>query len=940
MMPLEIGHAYPARDRAVVRAQIQRVVARGPGAFDALLLTGEPGVGKTTMLNEGVAAARSGGLRVLAATAVEAESSMAYVVLGDLLSPVIDDALLDIPDEQREALDVVLMRSSPGHRPPSVRLIAMAVYNTLLWCAERSTVLVAVDDLQWADAESQQVLVFALRRLSQVPIRLLMALRTSGPFDRNLEISDSAPALLGVFAPEQRVEPGPLSAPEIRALVKSRIGLTLSRGDSVLICTATLGNPMWALELAGVWEMAQREPCDGMFIPKSLRTMMIDRVKALDHQVIDVLCVVSALGRPSVPAAMRAMEGLITVPARALDLAVADGVVVEVDGRLAAPHPLLSTAAMTVLPPGRRLELHRRLVEVAESPEARAHHMALTIDESAPSDMQREVAAAFDESVVSAHKRGAPTHAARLAEQALRFTGPHDDAIDRRRVTAARLHTKCGNLDRALELLDQINTVTLATPLLEIVLPMQAAITYLRSGPDAAQEVLIKVGASDEQDPRRIALLHTLAADRFFGDAAHREEHARLAVHYAEMADPTGFCMYKAILQLIDVKVDAGDGLDLELTARARALESTPAPPTMPYTVDMFHSRALITTDDLAAAQVVLGSALSKARAVADDMSISVLSMAMGEAYLLAGDAVAAATALAESDEATEWAPQWESTHRLRVRTRLLMATGRVDEAVTMVTELGWERSTNRMRRMTAHHLLGLAAVQQGDHHRAVHLLSSAGEAADTFGFRDTGARYRLDTELGEQLVHIGRLDQAARIGQQLVAAGRHGRRCTLVGVGYRILGLCAAADDLEAACGLLSMSVEEHEATQLRPELGRSLLALAQVNMQRRSLRPAREGMERASAIFSAGGLTAWHAETCAELERVTGEKSADVLTAAERRVVTEVLSGASNREVAQLLHVGVRTVESHLARTYKKLGVRSRQELATMLAQDVSRP
>lgn len=931
-----------SRDRTEVRAQVRQVVTAGNGLFDALLLTGESGIGKSTIWTEGVRSAKANGLRVLAATAVEAESTMPYVVLGDLLSPVLDESAPDLLGEQREALDVVLMRASPKRQPPSLRLIAMAVHNTLCWCAERSTVLVAVDDLQWADAETQQVLAFALRRLSQDPIRLLMAMRTTGPFDRNMEIPDTAPALLDVFATHQRAALRPLAAPEIRALVKERIGLALSRGDSALICAATLGNPLWALELAGVWATEQREAGDPMPIPSSLHAMMLDRVKALDHAVIDALCVVSALGRPSVPSAMRAMAGLTTDPARALDLAVADGVVVEHEGRLIASHPLLSAAAMKVLLPARQFELHRQLVEVAESPEARAHHMALTVDDSAPVEVQRAVAEAFDVSVEHAHNRGAPAHAARLAEQALRFTDPEDDALDRRRIVAAQLHTEGANLDRAMELLEQVDVAGLATPLLEIALPLLAAMAYLQSGPDAAQQVLARAETPDDaesangSDPRRLALLRTLSSDRFFGDFARRAYHAELAVRYAEQADPRGFCTYKALLQLIEIKVDAGEGLDHDLVARARELEADIPGPPMPYTVDIYCARGMITTDDLDAARSVLESALVHARAVADDISISVLGMALGEAQLLGGDATAAAVSLAESDEAAEWAP-WEPTHRARLRARLLLADGRVDEVIDLLEGLGWESTTHRMRRMTAHHLLGLAAVQRGDARRAVQLLGSASDAADGFGYTDTGSRYRLDTELGEQLVITGDLERATRIAQRLLAAGSRHRRCTLTGIGNRILGLCAAAaDDLDRASALLTAAVHAHESSQLRPELGRSLLALGRVQMRQRSRRPAHDAMERAVALFGAGGFTAWCAEAREELERTTGEHSGDVLTTAERRVVKAVLSGASNREAAQHLHVGVRTVESHLAAAYRKLGVRSRQELAGVFADD----
>jgi DNA-binding CsgD family transcriptional regulator len=897
-----------------------------------VLLTGEAGIGKSTLWAEGVKLARSSGIRVLAAAAVEAESSMPYVVLGDLLADVIDEVLPDLPEPQREALEVALLRASPTRRPPSVRLIAMAVQSVLIWCAERSSVLVAIDDLRWADAASQETLAFALRRLSDLPVRLLMSMRTGGPFDTGTETPEMPLALLDIFLLRQHFPLPPLTPAEVRTLVKARIGLPVSRGDSELICAATLGNPFWALELAGTWVRGHHQHGDPMPIPDTLQVMMFERVSALGTEVIDALCVVSALGSPTIQVAAKALADMVDDPVRTLDLAVADGVVNEVDGKLVAGHPLLSAAAMKSLPPGRQLELHRRLVEVADSPEAKAHHMALTVDEADPGSVRHEVAAAFDEAVEHARNRGAAAHAVVLAEQALRFTRPEDGAIDRRRIVAARLQRDVANFERAAELLRPVDLATLETPLLEVALPILAGLVYLLSGPDVASQVLASAQRPDERDPRRLALLHTQSAGRFYGDFTRREEHAHLAVRYAEQVDPEGYCTHQAYLQLMDVKVDSGDGLDADLLARATALESAPGKAGAPATVGVHWAQGLVITDELADATAILAAGLDQARTVADDLAISLLSMLLGEVQLLGGDAESAMMALAESDESMDWR-FCEPTHRAQLKARLFLATGRCDDVMNLVEKLGWATTTHRTRRMAADHMLGLVAAQRGEHGRAVELLSRARDAAESFGSRDTGARYRMDTDLGEQLVYAGRLEEAIAIGEQLVAAGKRGKRCTLRGTGQRILGLCAAeAGDLDRAAELLSSAVDEHEFSQLRPELGRSLLALARVNLKRRSRRSTRDDIERAAAIFASGGLTVWRDAARAELDRISAAGSAEVLTAAERRVVEAVAAGASNREAAESLHVGTRTVESHLAAAYRKLGVRSRRELARL--------
>jgi DNA-binding CsgD family transcriptional regulator len=931
MLPIDIGLTSHQPDRAKVWARVKRLVTEGLHS-DALLVVGESGIGKSFVWSRGVTTARASGACVLTATAAEAESSMSYVVLGDLLKPVVDHVIGELPAPQRDALEIALLRSPATDRPPSVRLIAMALQTALSRCVGQSRLIVAIDDLQWVDPESQAVLAFALRRSGDMPIRALVTMRTSGPFDWSRDTSATTSPLLDAFRADQWATLSPLTRSAVRTLIKDRLGLTFSLGDSELICAATMGNPAWAIELAGAWAREQRRPGAPTPTPSSLHAMMIKRISALAPEVIDVLCVVSAMGRPTVQAAARALEGLVSEPARALDQAVAEGVVDKIDAGLLSTRPLLSAAAMKIVPLGRQQELFRRLVEVAESPEAKAHYMARTVDESTPDEVRQEVAAAFDEVVDHARSRSAIGHAARLAEQALRFSTPNAPEIDRRRIVAARLHTESANFDRAVEVLADIDFTALETPLLEQALPMGAALHYLLSGPDDARALIARAESKHDPDPRRLSLLHTLLADRFYGDFANRRHHARQALHYAEQVDPEGFRTYQACLQLIEVQVDEGNGLDEPLIERARNLEAHLPSLTMPFPVNIYRARGLIITDELAAAQDVLRTALANARAVADDLRIAVLCMALAEAQILAGDAIAAAGSLAESDEATEWAPG-EPTHKALLRGRLMLADGCVDEVEGMVKELNWADSPHRTRQMTAHHLLGMVAAARGEHDRAVDLLGKARDAAESFGHHDTGARFRLDTELGEELVLAGRLDEARTIAQWLLAAGERGNRCTLRGVGHRISGLCAAAEgDLDSAHAQLTAAVAEHENSQLRPELGRSLLARARLDIGRHRRNHAMEDLHRAAPIFADGGFSSWRREARTELENAAGTEPRAALTAAERRVVEAVLAGATNRDAAHSLHLGIRTVESHLAAAYRKLGVRSRRELRGM--------
>ncbi|MBS2540107.1 helix-turn-helix transcriptional regulator [Catenulispora sp. NF23] len=160
-------------------------------------------------------------------------------------------------------------------------------------------------------------------------------------------------------------------------------------------------------------------------------------------------------------------------------------------------------------------------------------------------------------------------------------------------------------------------------------------------------------------------------------------------------------------------------------------------------------------------------------------------------------------------------------------------------------------------------------------------------------------------------------------------------RRPTLVGIAHRLDGaVLAARDDLDGAVAALRLAVAAHERSPLRLELGRSLLTLGGVHRRRRAKTEALSVLRAAVDLFTRAGAVPFAAQAQAELDRVQRARSGGVLTATETTVAELVAGGLSNREVAERLVTSVRTVEGHLGSIYRKLGVRSRTELARRLA------
>src|SRR5262245_44471922 len=156
------------REREI--AEVERLLDAAAAAPAHLALVGEPGIGKTTVFEAGVDAAERRGFRVLRARPAEAESSLAYAGLTDLLAGVEERAFDVLPDPQRGALDVALLRAAPADRPADPRAVFAGFGSVVTSLAEDGPVVLAVDDLQWLDGPSTRALEFVGRRLSDAPV--------------------------------------------------------------------------------------------------------------------------------------------------------------------------------------------------------------------------------------------------------------------------------------------------------------------------------------------------------------------------------------------------------------------------------------------------------------------------------------------------------------------------------------------------------------------------------------------------------------------------------------------------------------------------------------------------------------------------------------------------------------------------------------------------
>lgn len=913
----------------------------------ALVIEGEAGIGKSTLWRAGINLAAEHGYQVLAASPTRSEAALSYTVLADLLDPVFDELPARLDPRARTALEIALLRRSAtpdrssdltGPRP---RELGVAVLAAVRHLADTGPTLIAIDDEQWIDRGSAEVLAFALRRSGgRSPVKVLLCRRTGVSPDEPDEAGRPLPESLAAALSAEAVTLLPLTDPAMLELVSTRLGATASLRLRQRVVLAAEGNPYRAGELvralADVLRAEpDREPTE-LPLPDSLAQTLADRLAALSAPALAALVVVAALGRPSWETASQALDGRVPDPAAALDAAVASAAIVVSVGRsgtaarLQPSHPLLGAAAVHALLPGERRVLHRQLAAVVQGAEERARHLALGSAAPDPG-----VAAALDAGAAAARARGATYAAAELSELAMTFTPPqlNGDRV-RRMLEATELSFAVGDLDRAAELGTHLAAGELSVTEWERLLPVLVEAVYWTHGQPAAQRLLGDLLRRPHQPTRVRAVALACAAD--VGDGAGTPRAALVSeatALYAALGERDPAVLSTALVCLSDDQLDSGDGMALDLLARAVIAErqgSRWIPVCNRATSCRSYQRKIV--DDLDGARAELTAAIQRAHAEGDETSLPALLGHLALTEYWAGrypaglDAAREGLAHASADRGVAPTVLYAS------RALLAVVTGDLATAREIVAgQLRADAATPPNKKTLVYaHVLGLAALLDGEYRTALHHLDAARRLAETLGVREPGRRQRLEGDLGEALLANHRIDQALELGREHRTFGERHDRPTIVGVGYRIEGLAlAAAGDFGAALAALEQAVAAHQISPLRLELPRSQLALGQTQRRSRARRPARATIEAAAAGFAALGATPYTALARAELHRLGGPRSATRLTSTEERVALLAGKGLSNQAIADELYISVRTVEGHLANVYRKLEITGRRDL-----------
>ena len=889
----------------------------------ALLVEGDAGIGKTAVWRSALVEAEARGCRVLRCVAEQAEVRLSFVGLADLVGELADELLDELPAPQREALEIALLRRAHSGRPPDPTAVGVGLRSLLVRAAEAGPVVVAVDDVQWLDAATARALAFAVRRLDGHRVGVLVTLRapSATPDPLGLERGLGAERV-------RHVRVGPLDLEPLRALIESRLGYEHRRPALLRIAQASAGNPLFALEIARALGPAPAlEAGKPLPVPESLRELVAGRVAGLEPEARHALLVAAALSHPTVELVERASSPAGLVAAEESGLLGVEG------DRLVFAHPLYASAVYAAAASGRRRALHGCLAELVACDEERARHRALAADRP-----DEGVASALEDAAAAARAHGAWETAGELLEQARALTPEARPYAARSRgVRAAEHHIHAGDRPRARALLETILEDAPAGSTRSDALRLLAEIRYNEDGfADAAP--LLEEALEHTNDP---ALAVAIELDLCYvrcnrhGDVAGADAPAdRALAHAARARDRTLMGEALAVRAMIDFLL--GRGIDWAKLERAVELEDGDRPvplylrPTAISAVLKLwvarYDEARVELTALRLAAVDSGDESDLAYLLTWLTALEVVSGDLDTAKALADEAEAHA-ALAGSEFNRAWALSQRATvHAYRGDAEAARADAEVATAICA-------RFEAPLPMLWVAAALGVLELSRGDAAAAWTALAPYAEALEARGGGEAFAILLVPAI--EALIARGELEQAeTRLARLERNAEESDRRWALAESARCRALLLAARGDLPAAHAASERALEHHTRIDVPFERARALLVRGQIARRRKQKKAARESLDAALALFEQTGAEQWAERAREDLGRL-GRRRKEDLTASEGRVAQLVAQGLSNKEVAQALFVTVHTVEVHLSRTYAKLGIRSRTQLAGRLAE-----
>ncbi len=925
--------AVPAVTRHLESTAIGRFLDALTGGSRCLLLEGEIGIGKTTLLGRAKVSASDRGYRVLSASPVELEVPWEFTALADLLEAVPRAAVDELPEPQRRAVGVAVFRDELSDVPVDPRTLATAVLGVVRSLAADAPVLLAIDDLPLLDRPSARVVSYVLRRAGDAAVGLLGVVRTEWSRE---------PAPLAIASVEShrldRIDVGALTLEAMSELLATRTRVTLRRSSLVRVHELSRGNPLFALELvmANATEL-ETGPGQSVSVPESLRRLVRHRMSPMSAGGGggggDVLLAAALTGEPSYRVVLAATSDPRSA-SRDLERALDAGIVQRTGDGLVFAHPLIRSVVADDATEEQRRAVHRRLASAVRHPEVRARHLALAADRP-----DERVARAVEDASLSAAARGACETAAVLAELAVSLTPPSRlDDQHRRKIMEAENRFEASEPARACALLEAVIGAMPSGPERAELLRRLARYSAFLGDPTQWITTLTKALEESGEDP---VLRGAIAMD--LAVAANNLSDERTALEYTEQAvelvEQSGDAALQARLYagMAFVRFSRGEGVQRNLIARGLIGSEQPPRLSMELRPRVVIGHVLHLSDDLDSARALYEAEHARALAEGVETGLPLLLWGLIETEAWAGNWDRAEELVAQGAEVAADIGGPMAAMMMATSGILHVYRGRLDEgwrdaerAMTAAKELGWPLAA-----LVAGQALGLSGLSVGDAAAAHDRLAPAMGFVQAARVTEPGLLHFVPDEI-EALIRLGDLASANKMLCSFEANSAELGRISGMATAGRCRGLLLAAQGgLDAADAAVRRALERHRTIPMPFEHGRTLLVAGEIARRARRKRQAQEVIESAAAIFDELGAPIWAAKAREELGRLglrrTGGSGAGTeLTEAERKVADLVVAGLSNAEVAAGLFMAQRTVEAHLSRIYRKLGVRSRTQLS----------
>jgi DNA-binding CsgD family transcriptional regulator len=922
--------AHSIVGRAEELAIVERFMDDTLAAPRALVIEGEAGIGKSTILTELIGLVRERGAPVLICRPSPSELDLSYVGLIELLSGMDRQTIEALPGPQAKVIRMILRQEEPDGQFDRLSLY-VAVSAAIRVLAADRPLLLAVDDAQWLDQPTARTLAFVVRRLADTAARVAVVRRSGEAVEWLGELTRAVP--------DDRLDTlslAPIGPGDLSRILRRALGWAPAWPRIVRIAELSGGNPFYALELTrAVGGVRSGEDLDRPLLDGVLELAQA-RIAKLPSRVRDAAEMVSIPHTPTLELLQR------LDPADAdLDKTLEDAQrlgILTLDGkRIRFSHPILGAAVYGSIPAARQHRLHLAVAELATDLEERAHHLAQAND-----GPDTQVAQALADAAELAWRRGAPSAAADLLRLAcLRTPAAEAEALALRRIAYGRLLHSAGDAPGAIAELQSLAAGLPAGLVRARALYHLMYITRVSGLLGRAVEYGLQAADEAAGHPSFQAEVYELLSRISDNDIERKLDAARRGIAaLGQVPDPEAYLDFHVRAALVEAEFYAGLGIHLD---RLDGLD-VPAGTRFPPVRTAARGEDLIGRLLTFAGRIEEGMRILRGmydRAMVENRSIvpSVLGW-MAEGEIMAGRFESAAELAHEAIERAEQiggagGHPWEvGFHGVA-----LAMLGRLEQAeaaaASVVTKAEADPAVD-LDEMPARLALGLVALGRDRFAEAAAHLRRVDRVKQEAGIREP----RLCAHAGdliEALAGAGELDEAASVLARLRSEAESSASLWAQAVAARSEAmLLAAHGQLDDALASAQRALAFLAGLPMPFERARTLSVMGQIHRRRREKSLARQALTEALQGFVDMRAAVWADRTRAELTRIPLRRNDSGLTPTEETIARLAVEGLTNREIADRVFVSPKTVEVNLTRIYRKLGVRSRAALANRFAKD----